>query len=142
MGETERRRKRTIIGLAVFLVATVLVFWVALPTIAGRPDLEKMQKAADDLAELQKALGQFQMDCGRFPDSQEGLRVLYERPAKEPNWAGPYVAKERTMDPWKRSYVYVYPYTSAWGTYDLRSLGADGKEGGTGSEADIGIETQ
>ena len=41
-----------------------------------------------------------------------------------------------SKDPWKKDYLYVSPGQN--GEYDLFSLGADQKEGGEGTDADIG----
>jgi len=38
-------------------------------------------------------------------------------------------------DPWNNPYVYISPGIN--GPYDLISLGADGREGGEGFDADI-----
>jgi general secretion pathway protein G len=54
-----------------------------------------------------------------------------------PNWAGPYIDKPVTNDPWGRPYIYVCPGEHNTESYDLSSLGKDGKEGGTGNDADI-----
>ena len=38
-------------------------------------------------------------------------------------------------DPWNHDYIYVYPGTH--GAFDLISYGADGQQGGTGSNEDV-----
>jgi general secretion pathway protein G len=38
-------------------------------------------------------------------------------------------------DPWGNDYVYTFPGTH--GAYDIVSYGADGKEGGEGTDKDI-----
>ena len=40
-------------------------------------------------------------------------------------------------DPWGNPYAYFQPGQHGNGTYDIISYGADGKEGGTGNDADI-----
>ena len=50
-------------------------------------------------------------------------------------WRGPYLKKKVDKDPWGNSYVYKAPGAKA--EYELTSLGADGKEGGDGDDADI-----
>jgi general secretion pathway protein G len=40
------------------------------------------------------------------------------------------------VDPWGNGYQYLAPGTK--GAFDLYSLGADGKEGGSENDADIG----
>jgi general secretion pathway protein G len=43
-------------------------------------------------------------------------------------------------DPWGHPYVYRVPGSRT--EYDLFSLGRDGKPGGSGEDADIGLEQQ
>ena len=49
----------------------------------------------------------------------------------------PYLRKVVPNDPWGRPYVYVSPGKENPTTYDLYSLGRDGKVGGEGEDADI-----
>ena len=57
------------------------------------------------------------------------------KPANEPKWQGPYLAKNVPADPWGRPYQYKFPGEKA--EYDLISCGNDGQPGGTGEGADI-----
>jgi general secretion pathway protein G len=41
------------------------------------------------------------------------------------------------LDPWGREYIYEYPSRKN-SKYDLYTLGADGIEGGSGEDADVG----
>ncbi|MNH47745.1 Type II secretion system protein G precursor [compost metagenome] len=54
-------------------------------------------------------------------------------PAK--NWSKDGYLKKLPIDPWGNTYQYLSPGSK--GTYDLYSLGADGKEGGSDNDADI-----
>ena len=84
---------------------------------------------------LQKALDQYRIDTGRYPATDAGLAALVQRPADEPRWAGPYLAKAVPMDPWGRPYLYTAP--GQHGDYDLLSYGRDGQAGGDGDNADL-----
>ena len=65
--------------------------------------------------------------------------ILVAKPATDPqppNWKpNGYLDKLRN-DPWGRPYQYLNPGLK--GEVDVFSLGADGKRGGTGSDADVG----
>ena len=52
-------------------------------------------------------------------------------------WKGPYLRKELPNDPWGRPYVYVSPGVVNSESYDLYSLGRDGKIGGLEEDADL-----
>jgi general secretion pathway protein G len=43
-------------------------------------------------------------------------------------WKGPYV-KQVPKDPWGNEYIYRYPGTNNANSYDIYSLGPDGREG-------------
>jgi general secretion pathway protein G len=42
-------------------------------------------------------------------------------------------------DPWNHPYIYRAP--GGHGAYDIVSLGSDGQEGGSGTAADISLDT-
>jgi general secretion pathway protein G len=57
-------------------------------------------------------------------------------PAANPEkWRGPYLSKKIPVDPWGNPYMYRNPGTNA--EFDVISLGADGKPGGAGDNADL-----
>jgi len=84
---------------------------------------------------IEKALDQYRLDVGRYPNSEQGLVALFTRPANEPKWSGPYLKKEVPADPWGKAYQYKFP--GEHGEYDLYSLGKDGQPGGSGEAADV-----
>ena len=62
--------------------------------------------------------------------------ALIHKPGAVSNWAGPYLKGDKLPpDPWGNKYNYRSP--GEHGKYDLYSYGADGREGGTGNDADI-----
>jgi type II secretion system protein G len=85
---------------------------------------------------VKTSLGMFQVDCGRYPTTAEGLRVLLETPngSSITNWKGPYLDKSTELkDRWGHEYVYSCPGIHNTDGYDLYSLGPDGKDN-TGDE--------
>jgi general secretion pathway protein G len=99
-----------------------------LRTSGRRPDRAKTAAAASDIANLGVALGAFEVDCGRYPTSEEGLRALIDRPADAKGWAGPYLKKGAAKDPWGNPYVYRCPGRHNPQGYDLHSSGPDGRD--------------
>jgi general secretion pathway protein G len=97
----------------------------------------------DHLAKVKTSLGMFEVDVGRYPTTQEGLGALITRPAdvSEANWRGPYnftpedLTAKGLKDPWGHELVYRCPGVHNPDTYDLYSVGPDGKEG---TDDDIG----
>ena len=60
--------------------------------------------AARELNNLRIALEHFRQDCGRYPETSEGLKTLINNPGI-PEWNGPYVNLIKP-DPWKQHYRY------------------------------------
>ena len=119
-----------IIGLLATLVALTV-----LPQLGKAND----QKAKADIATLDQALELYRLNNLNYPATAEGLGALVSAP---PTLADPsryqpggYI-KKLPKDPWGRDYKYLNP--GKHGPYDIYTLGADGVEGGTGENADLG----
>jgi general secretion pathway protein G len=81
------------------------------------------------------ALDAYKADTGQYPSTAEGLSALRIRPSSITGWQGPYLEKSVPRDFWGREYIYVFP--GAHGSKpDILSYSADGKLGGTGTNAD------
>jgi general secretion pathway protein G len=107
----------TIIGILAALV---------IPKIVGRSEQARVTAAQADInGGIKSALGQFEVDNGFFPKS---LQDLLTQPSNARNWHGPYLDK-MPMDPWNNPYIYYYPGKHSANSYDLLSVGPDGKEG-------------
>ena len=133
----ERKRKGfTIIELlVVVLIITMLVVFVA-PRMFKGLGKTKRDIARSKMAIIESALGNFYLDCGRYPTTDEGLEVLIEVPAElEEKWNGPYLKQSHLEDPWKNLYIYEEEGTINVGSFDIISYGSDGEPGGEeGSE--------
>lgn len=90
-----------------------------------------------DMAGIAECLKAFQVNMDRFPTTAEGLDVLVspDRLSRDKNkWQGPYVdSRDLLVD----TYGNPLEYESTGSGFILRSLGADGQRGGSGSSADI-----
>ena len=136
MDESQRRMGGfTLIELMIVITIIGLLAYMVAPRLMGVLGKAKPKIAAADLANLGTALELFYLDVGRYPTSEEGLRVLYEKPDTAAQWGGPYLKKAVPKDPWGRDYQYKYPGDHS--PYDLWSLGADGQPGGEGEDRDI-----
>jgi general secretion pathway protein G len=122
--------------LVVIVIIGLLVGYVA-PRYFSQVGKSEVQVAKAQIDGLEKALDQYRLDTRRYPSIEQGLEALTTRPSNEPNWNGPYLKKAVPPDPWGRAYIYRNPGRN--GDFDLVSYGRDGKPGGTGEDADIGI---
>jgi general secretion pathway protein G len=135
-----RKAHRTVAGftllelLVVVVIIGLLAGFVA-PRYFGQVGKSEVNVAKAQLDALEKALDQFRLDTGRYPNAEVGLKALVERPTNEPKWNGPYLRKAIPLDPWGKPYVYRVPGEK--GDFDLISYGKDGQPGGSGENADI-----
>ncbi|MGQ9591518.1 MAG: type II secretion system major pseudopilin GspG [Planctomycetota bacterium] len=118
----------TLIELLLVLVILSVLAAVVAPKFTARSEQARLTAARTDIANLEVALDAFEIDVGRFPTSEEGLRALVQAPGSLRNWRGPYIKRGVPNDPWGNPYVYRYPGRHNVDGYDLSSLGPDGRE--------------
>jgi general secretion pathway protein G len=129
----------TLIEVLVVVVVIALLATVVAPNLFRNVDDARVATAKTQIESLATALDAYRLDNGRYPTTAQGLDALWEKPSVDPpaNWRAPYVRKAIPMDPWGRAYVYRSPGTESATGYDLLSLGADGRPGGAGENADL-----
>ena len=127
----------TLLELLVVIVIIGLLAGYVAPRYFSQVGKSEIQVAKAQIESIDKALDQFRLDVRRYPSAEEGLEALAAKPASAANWSGPYLKKAVPNDPWGRPYVYRVPGQK--GEFDLFSYGRDGKPGGTGEDADIGL---
>lgn len=126
----------TLIELLVVMVILVLLASLVAPRVIGYLGSSRTKAAKVQIESLGSSLELFKLDTGRYPSEREGLTALVSNSGRIPNWNGPYLKKDRVpADPWGQPYHYRYP--GQRGVFDIYSLGADGKEGGTGEDQDV-----
>jgi general secretion pathway protein G len=126
----------TMIELLVVLVILGLIAAFAVPQVMKYLGGAKTDAAAIQVQNLSTVLDLYRLDTGRYPNQDEGLDALLERPADAAKWNGPYVKRrDRLVDPWGNPYKYRFPGEHA--EYDIYSLGADNAEGGEGESGDV-----
>ena len=129
----------TLLEMLVVLVIIGLIVGLVGPRLFTRVDHSRVQTAETQIRMLRNALETFRLDVGRFPTQDEGLMVLYTPPADErvrARWRGPYLDEPPPNDPWGNPYRYEIPGRNL--PFALYSLGADGRRGGEGVDAEIG----
>ena len=134
------RRGFTLIALLVVIAIIATLAAVVAPAIFRNVGDAKTTSAKSQVDLLALALNSYRLDNDVFPTSEQGLEALRTLPvAGEPprNWRGPYLSKVVPSDPWGRPYVYVEPGRENPSSFDLYTLGRDGKLGGEGEDADI-----
>jgi general secretion pathway protein G len=139
-GRVRQRDGFTLMELMVVIVIIGLLATVVAINVLPSQDRAMVGKARADVATLETALEQYRLDNLAFPTTEQGLQALVSAPAglarPERYRQGGYV-RRLPEDPWGNAYQYRRP--SAHGqAFDVFSLGADGREGGEGEDADLG----
>ena len=119
----------TLLELLVVIVIIGLLAGYVAPRYFSQVGKSEVQVARAQIDSLEKALDQYRLDNRRYPTAEEGLAAIE-----------PYLKKALPNDPWGRPYLYRVP--GQRGEYEILSYGRDGKAGGVGEDADIGVAGQ
>ena len=126
----------TLIEIMVVVVIIGILAALVVPKVMGRPEQAKVTVARGDLKAIASALEMYRLDNRRYPDTQQGLEALVQRPPSgADNWNPEGYLGRLPVDPWGKPYLYLAPGST--GAYDLWSYGADGREGGEALDADL-----
>ena len=132
-------------GFTLVELMAVLVILGILATIVGRnidPVIQRanFEKIKADIATTSESLEMYRFNEFTYPSTSQGLDALIfphselKNPLLYPE--GGYL-DAMPKDPWGRDYIYEYPGRRS-AKFDLYTLGADGLEGGSGKDADVG----
>jgi general secretion pathway protein G len=136
-GLHRKERGFTLLELLVVIVIIGLLAGYVAPRYFSQVGRSEIQVTKAQIESIEKALDQYRLDMRRYPSAEEGLQALVNKPESAPAWSGPYLKKAVPNDPWGRPYVYRTPGQKS--EFELFSYGRDGKPGGTGDDADIGV---
>lgn len=131
------RRGFTLIEILVVITVIAILAAVVSPLVFRNVGDAKLSAAHSQLDIFGLALDQYRLDNDYYPSTAQGLGALMSPPEGDPrpgNWRGPYLKRAVPPDPWGHPYVYR---AVGDGGYDLLSLGRDGRQGGSGEDADI-----
>jgi general secretion pathway protein G len=132
-----KTRGFTLLELLVVIVIIGLLAGYVAPRYFSQVGRSEIQVAKAQIESLEKALDQYRLDTRRYPSAEEGLQALVSKPENAAGWNGPYLKKAVPADPWGRPYAYRTPGQKS--EYEVFTYGRDGKPGGTGDDADIGV---
>ena len=139
--EVKKKRREagfTLVELMVVIVIIGLLATIVTINVLPAGDKAKSVTAKADIATIENGLEMFRLQFNRYPTTSQGLQSLISAPSgidAAQYQRGGYIKKLKD-DPWGRPYLYASP--GQHGEFDIWSLGADGKEGGQGVDADIG----
>ena len=125
----------TLAALSIILILSAAVGFSAVRYI----EKARAISCRNQIETFRMSLQSYYMDCGNYPTEFQGLKALWEKPViapVPPRWDGPYLDRVLPKDPWGTDYLYKNPGEKNL-PFSIISLGADGKSGGEGQNADI-----
>ena len=128
----------TLVELLVVLAILGLLVALVAPALIRQLGSAKHKIAQQSVERLAGILDLYRLDVGEYPTTSQGLAALTTNAGNAPGWNGPYIKDaDGAIDPWGRPFQYRSPSDRAGHPFDIISLGADGKTGGDGEDADI-----
>lgn len=130
----KNRRGMTLIEIMIVLAILGSIMALLLPRVTGGLDKSKVREVKIGMGQLMNSINMYYTDCGKYPASLDGLT---KQDAACSNWGPePYAKESQLRDPWGNPYIYELDGQ----TFTIISHGKDGREGGSGYNADISSE--
>jgi general secretion pathway protein G len=120
--------------IMIVLVIIGGIMAIVLPKIKDGSEKSKVNQTRMKMNEISTKIDEFQSECGKLPTA---LTFLTQDEASCRNWTGNPKLKHLLKDAWSSDFEYE---TSGRG-YNLKSLGADKKSGGSSFDKDIYSES-
>jgi general secretion pathway protein G len=131
------RKGFTLIEIMIVVIILGLLASLVVPNLIGQGEKAKQKLVCVQMKSLKNALDSFKVQYGKYPSTEEGLKALIHNPNPEKYTDYPkegFLSNDKLpKDPWGNNYIYI----NNDGKIDIISLGADGKEGGSGENKDI-----
>lgn len=135
-----KTRRSAFTLMEVLLVAGILAVLAAfaipaLFTQAKNTQIKIAEAAVGANGPLSKALENYRFDVGKYPETDEGLRMLFVKKGEHPHekYQGPYIdgpMEKALADPWGTKYEYKCPGDVNEDKFDLWSRGPNGEDDG------------
>ncbi len=122
----ERERGFTLVEMMVVIVIIGLLATIVIINVMPAADRAAATKARADIATLEQGVEMYRLNAMRYPTTEEGLQALV---------AANHI-RRLPNDPWGRAYLYAAPGAGGQ-PFTISTLGADGRQGGDGENADI-----
>ncbi len=121
----------TLLELLVVIAILGLLIGLVAPAALRQLGGARLSVAKQSIERMGSVLDMYKLDVGTYPNGEQGLRALVERPSGVNDWNGPYLKGGMPEDPWHHPYIYRNPSTRAGHDYDLCSAGPQATAAGT-----------
>ena len=116
----------TLVELMVVIVILGLLATIVIINVMPATDQAAVTKARADIATLEQGVEMYRLKHMNYPGGGNGLELLVSER----------LVKRLPKDPWGNPYRYAAPGANGQ-PFTISTLGADGREGGDGENADI-----
>ena len=89
----------TLVELIVVVIIIGLLAGLVVPQFIKQEEKATAKAAKAQIELFGTALDTFRLDVGRYPNSQEGLASLMQKPGGVDRWDGPYLPERPTAGP-------------------------------------------
>lgn len=130
-------------GFTLLEIMIVISLLAVLGTFVVNKFLARLDEGNQQAAKIQingfkQLLEDYRRYCNQYPTSAQGLEALLAKPTSAPECpnypaSGFIEGSKMPLDPWQHPYL----YESDGNTYLITCLGKDGKNDGTGVNADL-----
>lgn len=123
----------TLMEIMIVLAILGSLIAILLPRFTGQIDKSKMQETKILMGQLIGALTNYNVDCGKFPETLDNL--VTADPACS-NWGPEAYVRKAPVDAWGTP----FEYSIEGNNYIIQSMGSDKRPGGDGYGKDISSE--
>ncbi len=115
----------TLVEMLLVVAILALLAGIVLPKLTGQKEKANVSATKTQIGSFATSLDMFEVDNGHYPKS---LNDLVTQPRDAQNWHQ--YLDSIPNDPWGHPYVYTFPGKHRANSYDLMSVGPDGRAGG------------
>ncbi len=116
--------------ILIVLVIIGGIMAIVLPKIADGNAKSKVNSTRLKMSEIENKINEYNSECGKYP---KAVTFITEDDATCKNWSANPKMKHLLKDGWNTDFVFEGSDTG----YNLKSVGADKKEGGSSYDKDI-----
>ena len=126
----------TLIEMMIVVAIIGLIASLVGLNVTRKLDEARVETTKNQMRTLGMILDDFKRVCGRYPTTEQNLDALIKKESAPDckNWSDDFIKGGKLpQDAWGKDFT----YTLTGDKYEIKSLGADTKEGGEGSSKDL-----